>query len=70
MGSARTDDGGPRAGRLAQSGWGICWDGAAGAYALIDPENQLAVFYIQHMLNGKHPYIHPRLRNIVYQCLS
>lgn len=46
------------------------WDGAAGAYALVDPENQIAVFYIQHMLNGKHPYIHPRLRNIVYQCLS
>lgn len=45
------------------------WDGAAGVYMLIDPENRLAVFYMQHMLNGQHPYIHPRLRNIVYQCL-
>ena len=45
------------------------WDGAAGVYMLVDPENRLAVFYMQHMLNGQHPYIHPRLRNIVYQCL-
>lgn len=45
------------------------WDGAAGAYALIDVENRLAVFYMQHMMNGKHPYIHPRLRNIIYHCL-
>lgn len=45
------------------------WDGAAGSYALIDVDNRLGVFYMQHMKNGKHPYIHPRLRNIVYQCL-
>ncbi len=46
------------------------WPGAAGAYALIDQENELSVFYAQHMLNSQEPYVHPRLRNIVYNCLE
>lgn len=45
------------------------WGGAAGAYVMIDPENNLAVYYAQHMLNNLEPYIHPRIRNIVYSCL-
>jgi len=45
------------------------WGGAAGAYLMIDPGNRLSVFYAQHMLNNKEPYVHPRIRNIVYGCL-
>ena len=46
------------------------WGGAAGAYVMIDPSNQLALFYGQHMLNNLEPYVHPRLRNIVYSELA
>lgn len=46
------------------------WPGAAGSYGIIDPENKLAVFYAQHLLNNQEPYVHPRLRNIIYSCLS
>ena len=45
------------------------WSGAAGAYVIIDPENELTVYYAQHMLNSQEEYIHPRLRNIIYACL-
>ncbi len=51
---------------LGEFGWG----GAAGAYVMIDPANRLSVFYAQHMLNNKEPYVHPRLRNITYACLA
>lgn len=51
---------------LGEFGWG----GAAGAYVMIDPANRLSVFYAQHMLNNKEPYVHPRLRNITYGCLE
>jgi len=46
------------------------WGGAAGAYVLIDPEKELSLFYVQHMLESLEPYIHPRLRNIAYSCLD
>ncbi|MEN6312873.1 MAG: serine hydrolase domain-containing protein [Clostridiaceae bacterium] len=46
------------------------WGGAAGAYVMIDPDNQVSVFYAQHMLNNQEPYVHPRIRNIVYKCLE
>ena len=46
------------------------WAGAAGAYVLIDPENQLTAYYAQHMLNNQEPYMHPRLRNIIYACID
>ncbi len=46
------------------------WGGAAGAYVMIDPANRLSVFYAQHMLNNKEPYVHPRIRNITYACLA
>ncbi|WP_054955159.1 serine hydrolase domain-containing protein [Paenibacillus dakarensis] len=45
------------------------WSGAAGALAIIDPASQLTVMYAQHMLNNQEPYVHPRLRNLVYTCL-
>ncbi|MDI4647959.1 serine hydrolase domain-containing protein [Cohnella hashimotonis] len=45
------------------------WSGAAGALAIIDPESQLTVMYAQHMVNNPEPYVHPRLKNVVYGCL-
>lgn len=45
------------------------WAGAAGCMAIIDPVNQVTVMYGMHMLNSQEPYVHPRLRNIVYSCL-
>ena len=45
------------------------WGGAAGAYVMIDPANKLAVYYGQHMLNNLEPYVHPRIRNILYSSL-
>ena len=45
------------------------WDGAAGAYALIDPENHIAVFYEQHILNHLPvtSRFHPAIRELVYE---
>lgn len=47
------------------------WDGAAGAYALIDPENHLAIFYVQHVLGCEYAYqtIHPTIRDLTYEML-
>lgn len=45
------------------------WSGAAGSFAIIDPESQLTVMYAQHLVNNQEPYVHPRLKNIVYSCL-
>ncbi|ACT03142.1 serine hydrolase domain-containing protein [Paenibacillus sp. JDR-2] len=46
------------------------WSGAGGCYAIIDPESRLTVMYAQHLVNNQEPYVHPRLKNIVYSCLS
>lgn len=48
------------------------WDGAAGAYALIDVEHRLAVFYAQHVRGSHFVYteMHPVLRNLVYEMLG
>ncbi len=48
------------------------WDGAAGAYALIDTLNQLAVFYVQHVVSCDYVYnvVHPRIRNLTYEMLG
>ncbi len=51
---------------LGEFGWG----GAAGCHAIIDPDSQLTVMYAQHLLNNQEPYVHPRLRNAIYGCLS
>ncbi len=53
-------------GPVGEFGWG----GATGNYVLIDPENELAVYYAQHMHNSKEPIIHRRIRNIVYGCIE
>ncbi|HZJ82176.1 MAG TPA: serine hydrolase domain-containing protein [Clostridia bacterium] len=48
------------------------WDGAAGAYGLIDVENRLAIFYAQHVLNCGFAYdvIHPKIRDLTYEALG
>ena len=45
------------------------WDGAAGAYLIVDMENRLCAFYVQHTLDFGTVYsdIHPALRDIMYQ---
>lgn len=48
------------------------WDGAAGAYGLIDPVNHVSFFYTQQILNMGRVYfeIHPHLRDLVYKELK
>lgn len=46
------------------------WSGAAGGFAVIDPENDLSMFYAHHMLNNQEGYVTPRLRNILYSCID
>lgn len=46
------------------------WGGAAGATILVDPDENLGVFYAHHMLNPHEEYYQPRLRNVVYAGLS
>ncbi|MBO4903453.1 MAG: beta-lactamase family protein [Lachnospiraceae bacterium] len=47
------------------------WDGAAGAYVMIDTKNRLSVFYAEHVLGFPDNYyvIHPHIRDLVYLCL-
>jgi len=47
------------------------WDGAAGAYALIDPENHIAVFYAQHVKNCTLAFdCHTIIRDLTYKSLG
>lgn len=46
------------------------WGGAAGATLLADPDENLGVFYAQHMLNPREEYYQPRLRNVIYASLG
>ncbi len=48
------------------------WDSAGGAYALVDPENQLAIFYAQHVSGCYYAYhrIHPTIRDMTYRALT
>lgn len=48
------------------------WDGAAGAYALIDPDHQVAIFYATHIRNHAaylYQSLHPQIRDAVYEAL-
>ena len=47
------------------------WDGACGAYVLIDPENQISLFYAQHVggCNFAYHKIHPTLRDLTYKMI-
>ena len=57
--------GGP--GALGEFGW----DGAAGAWVMIDPSNRLSAFFGMHVLNYGYNYdvIHPTLRGLIYEAL-
>ncbi len=46
------------------------WAGAAGSYVMIDPDNNLALFYTHHMLENQEEYVVNRIRNITYACLQ
>lgn len=46
------------------------WGGAAGSYVHSDPEEEISIVYMQHMLNNKEPIVHPRLRNLIYAALE
>lgn len=61
-----TSEGG--AGPMGEFGW----DGAAGAYVLIDPENKLSIFFATQHLGwpGVLKHGHSELRNLVYEILS
>lgn len=42
------------------------WGGAAGSYGSIDPENELCIFYAQHVFGTEDLRLHNRIRNAVY----
>ena len=48
------------------------WDGAACAYAAIDPQTHLSIFFAMHVRNFGYAYdvIHPKLRDLVYGALA
>ncbi len=48
------------------------WDGAAGAYALVDTQNALSMFYAGHVLSFSDHYhvIHPKIRDLVYEAVD
>lgn len=53
------------AGSTAHSGI-FGWDGAAGAFASIDPDEQITMFYIQHLHGGAGHTFHEKIRSAVY----
>lgn len=53
-------------GNVGEFGWG----GAAGATVLVDTSLSLSLFYTHHMLNPQEEYYQPRLRNVLYACIS
>ena len=48
------------------------WDGAAGAYVMIDPVNHISIFYAQHIIGFPKVYseVHPVIRDLVYEGLG
>jgi len=48
------------------------WHGAAGSYAMIDPVNEVAIFYAMHVKSCKyaHCVIHPNIRDLTYEGLE
>ena len=48
------------------------WDGAAGAYTMICPDEHVSFLYVQHIRNMGPVYdvVHPRLRDLVWQILG
>lgn len=48
------------------------WDGAAASYVMIDPINRVSAFFCTfvHGCGYGYNFVHPRLRDLVYTCLS
>lgn len=46
------------------------WGGAAGTYGSIDPENELCIFYAQHVFGTNDLRTHNRIRNVIYSGIS
>jgi CubicO group peptidase (beta-lactamase class C family) len=48
------------------------WDGAAGSHGLIDPENEIAICYMQHVRSCGFAYekVFPAIREMVYEELG
>lgn len=46
------------------------WDGAAGCFVLIDPEEKLSLFYAQQIKNPYHQPVQERVCNVLYTALS
>lgn len=48
------------------------WDGAAGAYILMDPEHKLSIFYAEHVLlhGPSYEVIHPIIRDAAYDIMN
>ncbi len=57
---------GGSSGNLKEFGWG----GAAGATVTIDPDSGFSLFYAHHMMNPQETYYQPRLRNVLYTCMT
>ena len=48
------------------------WDGAAGAWTMVDVDNHIAAFYVQHVHNCGYAFtqVHPDIRNLIYEGLA
>lgn len=48
------------------------WDGAAGAWTMVDPDRHLSAFYAQHVLGCDRAYdeFHPAIRDLIYEGLD
>ncbi len=48
------------------------WDGAAGAYSLVDPKNHLSLFHAQHVrcYNAVYFEVHPHISDLMYEALN
>lgn len=46
------------------------WGGAAGTYGSIDPENEITIFYAQHVFGVDGERSHARVRNLIYSALG
>lgn len=59
-------------GRYAHKGE-FGWDGAAGAYVMIDPDNHIGIFFATHVRNyGDYLFkeLHPGIRDAVYRVIK
>ena len=45
------------------------WDGAAGAFSMVDTKNRLSITYFQHM-HGWDIRLQRELRNVLYSCMG